>query len=203
MRLSQVCICLLGIAAFGVGCDDDSPPIIGDPTHYASPSAPESLISNLQVSYRRREIEQYANLLAPEFLFRFQPIDQSTIGKESWTHDEDSVGTRALLTTPEVAVIRIDLLYAGRDSSMDKTPPADSVRIRIHTTDLEIDQTNDISWVATDEQDFFFRKGLPANGEDHARWFMYEWDDIPTLTSPRPLPTPASTWGNIKNRYSH
>src|SRR5258706_6035979 len=49
---------------------------------YSIPTAPESLINNLQVSYRRREIDEYAKLLAPEFKFMFQPIDANTIGTE-------------------------------------------------------------------------------------------------------------------------
>ena len=100
-------MCVFGIAALLIGCDDEEspPPDIREPPppnygDYKEPTAPESLINNLQVSYRRREIEKYAQILAPEFRFRFQPIDQNEIGKEFWTHDEDSVGTRALLTTP-------------------------------------------------------------------------------------------------------
>ena len=201
----RVCIVLFGIAAFAIGCDDEEPGPSGPPNpEYEPLTSPENLIVNLQASYIRRDIEQYAQLLAPEFRFQFQPIDQTEIGKEFWTHDEDSVGTRALLTTPEVAVIRISLLYSGKDSTIDKTPPADSVRIRIQTTDLQVEQTNEVAWVVVDQQDMFFRKGISANGENPAHWFMYEWDDLPSLASPRPLtPVLTTTWGTLKSKYGN
>ena len=194
---------MIGIAAFTIGCDDEEP--IGPPNlpEYEPLTSPENLIVNLQGSYVRREIEQYARLLAPEFRFQFQPIDQTEIGKESWNRDEDSVGTRALLTTPLVAEIRIHLAHGGRDSTLDQTPPADSVRIRIYTTDLQIEQTNEISWVVSDQQDTFFRKGITTNGENPTRWFMYEWHDLPSLRSPRPAGGAGTTWGRVKNLYSN
>jgi hypothetical protein len=201
MRWPKVLICMLGIAFFGSGCDDEESPPPPDLGSYASPTSPENLINNLQVSYRRREIEEYAKILAPEFIFKFQPVDQTEIGKEFWTHDEDSTGTRALLTTPEVAQIRIDLLNTSRDSTIDETPPADSLRVRVQTTDLQVDQTNDITWVVTDQQDMFFRKGISANGENASHWFMYEWHDLPTYGSPKFKGGGETTWGRLKNIY--
>lgn len=204
MTLRRVCLLVLVIGiAFGIGCDDEESTIIVDGSDYTSPTAPESLINNLQASYRRREIEEYARILAPEFIFRFQPVDQSNIGREFSNHDQDSIGTRALLTTPEVAQIRISLLFSGRDSTIDKTPPADSVRIRIHTTDLQIEQTNEVTWVVSDQQDMFFRRGKIASGENPDHWFMYEWDDLPSISSPRPLTTVPTTWGKLKSKYGN
>ena len=205
MTVRHACFLVLVIGTtLVVGCDDEEspPPPDGDQAGYASPTAPESLIFNLQHSYRRREIEAYAKILAPDFIFKFQPVDQSTIGKESWTRDEDSVGTRALLTSPEVAEIRIALLYSGRDTTVNfPGTPIDSVTIRILTTNLEVDQTNDISWVVADQQEMYFRKGISANGENAAHWFMYEWHDLPGSTSPRLLVGGETTWGMIKNLY--
>ena len=181
---------ILGVAVLSLkGCFN---PVIVDPKPlgtYADPTAPESLINNLQVSYRLREIEDYAKILAPEFIFRFRDVDQNTIGKEFWTRDEDSVGTRALFTAPEVAGIRISLVYSGRDTTVN-TPgtPLDSIMIRILTTDLQVDQTNDVSWVVTDQQDMFFRSGNPVSGEDSTQWFLYEWRDLPSLAGPHVSP---------------
>ena len=196
---------LFGIAVFAVGCDDEeSPPHVNEAV-YASPTAPESLIANLQVAYRYREIEPYAKILAPEFRFQFQPVDQSTIGKEFWNRDEDSVGTQALLESPLVSEIRISVLYSGRDTIWNSPgTPLDTLKIRIHTTDLQVYQTDDITWVATDEQDMFFRLGKPENGEDPTHWFMFEWHDLPSLSSPRPTGAgPITTWGSLKSRYGN
>ena len=204
-------VLILGVAVLSLkGCifspekGDPPPPNYGD---YKEPTAPESLLNNLQVSYRRREIERYAQILAPEFIFRFQPVDQNEIGKEFWTHDEDSVGTRALLTTPEVTEIRISLLFSTQDTTVNfPGTPIDSVKIRILTTNLEVDQTNEVSWVVSDQQDMFFRLGKIENGEDPTHWFLYQWDDLPSLASPglSPLSTGGSgvqpirrSWGGV------
>ena len=194
-------LCLALMAGVFAGCDEDtvSPPNF-NPTPYASPTAPESLITNLQRSYHRHEIKEYAKLLAPEFIFNFQPQDANEIGTPSWTRDQDSTGTRALLTTPEVSDIRLDLIYGQKDPTLDTTPPVDTLKIRIITTDLQVDQTDGTTWVVQDQQDFFFRQGLTTSGEDPTHWFIYRWDDLPTLTAPR-FEVAGTTWGRMKNRY--
>jgi len=199
MKAQLTCALVLVALAALFGCDDEESPRIGNGSVYAIPIAPESLIVNLQHSYRRREIEEYAKLLAPEFKFYFQPVEQGTIGKEYWNRNEESTGTRALLTTPEVSQIRLTLIPGGRDSTIDHAPPADSVRIRILTTDLQVDQTNEITWVVTDQQDMFFRRGHPLTERTLSHWFMYEWHDLPSLGSARA--STRMTWGGLKIRY--
>ena len=56
-------------------CDADVEAPPAPHATYASPTAPESLITNLQLSYRQREIKEYAKLLAPEFVFKFRGPD--------------------------------------------------------------------------------------------------------------------------------
>jgi len=194
-----------------MGCDDDVvEPTCCDKSPYSSPTAPESLITNLQVSYRNREIEHYAEILAPDFIFKFQPLDANDIGTPFWTRDQDSTGTRALFATTEVSDIRINLIYGRRDSSVNMSPPVDSLKIRIITTDLQVDQTDGTVWVVTDQQDLFFRQGLAANRENPSHWLIYEWDDLPTLGSPKFGGVPRATWsggpttwGNLKFLYGH
>jgi len=191
------------------GCDTSYPPDTcrTPPCHppfgslYVSPTVPENLLYNLQVSYRNREIEHYAQLLAPELIFQFQPIDANDIGTQFWTRDQDSKGTRALLTTTLVSEIRINLTYSGRDTTINfPGTPLDSLKIRIITTDLQVDQTDGITWVVTDQQDLFFRKGLPAKAENPNYWWIYEWDDLPTLSAPA-IAVRSITWGSLKARY--
>jgi hypothetical protein len=193
---------LLLVAGLFVGCDEDvvNPCDLCDGSLYSLPTAPESLITNLQVSYRTREIEHYAELLAPEFIFKFQPIDANEIGSQFWTRDQDSTGTRALLTTTVVSEIRINLIHGGRDSSVNLSSPVDSLKIRIITTDLQVDQSDGTTWVVTDQQGMYFRKGIEANGENPNYWWLYEWDDLPSLASPG-LPVGGTTWGKLKTKY--
>ncbi len=191
---------ICGLLVFG--CDDEVPePLWPNPIHWASPTAPESLITNLQLSYANREIEHYAVLLAPEFIFKFQPLDASDIGTPSWNHDQDSTGTRALLTTTVVSDIRIGLIYGNRDSSVNMSPPVDSLKIRIITTDLQVDQTDGTTWLVNDKQDLFFRKGREEAGERSGHWFIYEWRDLPTLSSPGFSGPGRTTWGRLKALY--
>ena len=202
MRLQSRAFFLVAFATLLVSCDADveNPGPIRFP--YASPTAPESLITNLQLSYRQREIKEYAKLLAPEFIFKFQPADANQIGTQFWTRDQDSTGTGALLTTPEVSEIRLNLVLGARDGSIDASAPVDSLKIRVIATDLQVDQKDGTTWVATDQQDFFFRQGKAANGEDPTRWFIYEWDDLPTLGAPGLRAGGGTTWGEIKTLYS-
>ena len=204
-------VILLGVAVFS-GCifsPKTGDPPVDPPSPYFAPTAPESLIANLQASYRNREIEEYAKILAPEFIFNFQSQDANEIGTPFWTHDQDSTGTRALLTTPDVSDIRIDLIYGDRDTAVN-TPgtPLDSLKIRIITTDLQVDQTDGTTWLVQDQQDMFFRKGrgIETYGENPDHWWLYEWTDLPSLTSPgvRPLSSGESpaeekrtSWGGL------
>jgi hypothetical protein len=169
---------------------------------YSRPTAPESLITNLQASYRMREIEHYSALLAPEFIFKYQPMDASDIGAFSWTRGQDSTATRALLTTTQVSDIRISLTYGARDSSVNLSLPIDSLKIRI-TTDLQVDQTDVTTWVVTDQQDLFFRKGRPENREDPTRWFIYEWEEkMAPPDTILPQGARSITWAGLKALYA-
>jgi len=203
---------LLGVAVLS-GCifsPKTGDPPITPPTPYSQPTAPESLITNLQASYLNREIEHYAEILAPDFIFRFQSIDVGEIGTDFWTRDQDSTGTRALLTTNQVSDIRISLIYGDRDTAVNTLgTPLDSLKIRIITTDLQVDQTDGTTWLVQDQQDMYFRKGIEASGEDPTHWWLYEWVDLPTLGAPgmRPLSSGASptqeyttSWGELLHK---
>jgi len=182
------------------GCDADAPtpPKLPQDPVYHQPTAPESLLANLQLSHKHRNIQEYMKLLAPEFTFELQPNDALLFGSPFLTHDQDSSGTRALLTTNQVSAIRLTLIHGGRDVSLDTTAPVDTLRIRILTTDLEIDQADGITWVVSDQQDLFFRQG--KGGEDPTHWFIYQWHDLPTLHAPE-LPAATTTWGQMKLLY--
>jgi len=186
---------LLGVAAISLkGCIFS--PKVGEPPPtggvYSAPTAPESLVANLQVSYRRREIIEYAKILAPEFIFKFQPVDAATIEKEFWTRDEDSTGTGKLFHATEVTAIRIDLLHGDVEPANELNMPPGAMKIRIIQTDLQVD-AGDITYMVTDQQDMFFRRGLVDAGEDTTRWFLFEWRDLPKLAAPGLVPQSLST----------
>jgi len=151
---------------------------------YAEPIAPERLIVNLQVSYRRKEISPYARILAPEFKFKFQEVDQVENG-EFWTFTEDSTGTKALFDSPLVGSISIQLEHLPPEEPSELGFDPDVKKVRINFVQLEVDQLDGTTLLVTDLQDMYFRPGRKANGEDPEHWFLLEWRDIPSAGSPR------------------
>jgi hypothetical protein len=159
---------------------------------YAEPTAPESLIVNLQVSYRRREIGPYARILAPEFTFKFQDVDRADNG-EFWTFTEDSTGTEALFDSPLVGSISIQLEHLPPEEPSELGFDPDVKKVRINFVQLEVDQVDGTTLLVTDLQDMYFRPGRVADGEDPERWFLLEWRDIPSAGAPRLSPLDDGT----------
>jgi hypothetical protein len=169
------------------------------------------VVNNLEASNVLRDIDQYAKLLAPEFIFKFQPIDAQEIAKEFWTRDEDSLGTNALFNAQIVTSISIDLVHGPAEDANDLELPDNAKKIRINQTFLQVDETTGITWVVSDLQDMFFRPGDELLGEDPTLWFLIEWRDIPSTAAPGirtdPLGAPTvasserpSSWGALKAR---
>ena len=196
--------CILAVLLCG-GCSDDK--CVQCPnTLYLEQTSPENVIHNLEVSYLERDIDQYIKLLAPEFIFKVQPVDVAAYG-EFFTRDQDSAGTEALFTSPLVSNIRILLTYGAAIDSIEAGFPPGTKKIRVQPTFLEVDETTGITWqVDGDIQDMFFRRGIAENGENSAYWFLIEWRDIPGGgTAPRAgtLDPGGTTWGRIKARYGN
>jgi hypothetical protein len=164
------------------------------------------------VSYVRREIAQYAKLLAQDFQFVFQTTDPSRPPEGFWTRDEDSTGTDALFRTPDVADIRIDLIHGPAEDPSEVGWDEDVKLIRINQTFLEVDEVAGITWQVTDLQDMFFRPGRAEKGEDPSLWYLLEWRDLPGAgQAPRvtpssvpagPAQTYVSSWGDLRGRFS-
>jgi len=167
---------------------------------YEPLTAPENLLDNLQESYKRREIQHYAELLAPEFRFYFQPLDAATHG-EYWNRDQDSTGTDAFFRTNLVSTILIELVYGPSEVPTEAGFDPDVRKIRINQVQLEVDQTDGTTLLVTDLQDMYFRPGRAAAGEDTTRWYLLEWRDLPSAGAPKPRTTRSTTWGSVKARY--
>jgi hypothetical protein len=208
MKSSLRTACLLAVAAIVLkGCifnpSKDDPGIgTGD---YKAPTSPENLIANLIESYDRKEIEEYAKLLAPEFIFKFQPADLDLIEDEFWTRDQDSTGTAGLFGTADVGDIRINLIHGPAEEPAEIGFDEGVLTIRINPTQLEVDQIGGDKPGTTyqvdgDIQDMFFRRGNAEAGEDTTRWFIIEWRDIPNpAAAPRTVqPASAGEAGNVQ-----
>jgi hypothetical protein len=209
LAISVICIVLLAAFA-GSGCifsPDKEPP--KETQNYVPQTTPENVLVNLQVSYRRREITQYAKLLHPEFIFKFQTVDIENVGKEFWTRDEDSTKTANLFEADPVTEIKIDLTYGRADDDIDIDMEPGTKHIRVNPTFLEVEETlaagNTTFRVDGDIQDMFFVRGAEA---DSTTWYLWEWRDLPSGSgSGAPGLGPDSegvspsgtTWGRLKS----
>ena len=185
------------------GCGDDPHSEGWPPWSYLEPTSPENLIENLQTAYLAHEIDGYSPLLAPEFVFKVQPVDVAVFG-EFFTRDRDSTGTAALFNSPIVSAIRIDLPHGPATVPTDTAFAAGTMTIRIQPTFLEVDEVGEITWqVDGDIQDLFFRRGNPDDGEAPARWFIIEWRDLPggRAAVGSELSIVPMTWGRLKSIY--
>ena len=191
---------------------DDTVVDPGERGTYLEPTSPENLIANLMESYDRKEIEEYAKLLAPEFIFKFQPADLDLIEDEFWTRGQDSTGTAGLFGSPVVGDIRINLVHGPAEATDELSFDPGVMLVRINPTQLEVDQIGGSKKGITyqvdgDIQDMFFRQGKAELGENPAHWFLVEWRDIPNPAGAagtrigagvRPASVESSTWGQLK-----
>jgi len=185
------------LLVLAVSCSDET--VVAPPEDPPDFSTAEGIVEALQVSYRTRDIELYAKLLAADFRFRFQPGDQLENG-EYWTADQDTTGTGALFRTPLVGTIRVNLFHGPPEDPGENGFDPDVRMIRMTNVQLEIDQTDGTTLLVTDLQDMYFRPGREPLGEDPARWYLLEWRDILSTSSPRPMVQTIS-WGVIKSLY--
>jgi len=165
--------------------------------------SPESAVGNLVEAYRQRDFEEYSKLLAPEFIFKFQPVDVQQVETEFWTRHQDTRGTYNLFKTPLVSHITINLTYEPAVPAPVSDFPPGTMWIRISQTLLEVDQIDGITWFVQDVQDMYFRRGDERYGENPAIWFLLEWRDV---QPPDSLQAAAggeqqATWGWLKTLY--
>ncbi len=171
----------LGFALHGCIFSPSTVPPKGTQDPYAANVSPDSVVYNLANSYKRKEIKPYAQLLSRDYIFRFQSGDvPPELGRDFWTHDEDSTGTEHLFNSTLVQSIKINLEHGAATVPTEIGMPEGSLKLRLSPIDLEVDQTDGTTWVVQgDIQDMFFRKGMVEAGEDTTRWYLFEWRDIP------------------------
>jgi hypothetical protein len=175
MRMMAFLAVLTTAAGFTACSDDPAKPDDSGPTYSESLAHPEDVLNDLVVSYRRREIDPYANLLAPEFIFVFQEDDATGIPEAFWTASEDSAGTASLFGC--IVDIRLEMeWFEPADATTTGGEPALRVAA-IANLDVDIDDATTLR-VSGTLQHFFFRPGKVENGEDPDRWFLSEWRDL-------------------------
>lgn len=171
------------LAGFAWGCGDDRCLNCWDPGHpslqYLPQTSPENVLHNWQASYERREIEQYAKLLDPQYVFKLEAGDiPPDLVRDYWNRDEDSTMTMALFDSPYVVRINLDLgTFSVEDAGRADVPGAQRIRLT-HAT-LEVELSSDTTLVAHgDIYDMYFHRGSAAAGTDSTKWYIFEWYDL-------------------------
>jgi hypothetical protein len=187
---------LLAVLVPVVSCGDHEeigPPAVNPSLQFRPQTSPENVVHNLQVAFRTRNIAAYEKLLAPEFIFKFQPDDDAGLGMDPRNESLEMIGTGGLLSSPLVSSISIELTHGPAEPVSEVGFPQDAILIRITQTRLEVEQTDGITWLVQGRQDMFFRPGRPQIGEDPMNWFLIEWRDIPSPAAASSALTPRTT----------
>jgi hypothetical protein len=139
---------------------------------YLAADHPINVITNLEAAYANRDVEAYAALFAPEFVFHFQQRD----GGGSWGLEDELASARRMFTSPKVAGIEIRLQKLPV-AAVNVEGRENTVLVRVAHTYLRIDQVDGTSLeVNGDRQDFYLRRVLD---EGRDRWLITEWFDLP------------------------
>jgi hypothetical protein len=167
-------------------------------------------MENIQRSYRTRDIEAYARLLANDFQFFFDPATRNQVGIEFWTRTEDSLRTEMLFTAPEVTRIVLELDWPRGSATNAGFLPPRHAWTKLFITDvlLEIDFAppgEDVTTfrVENQQQRFYFHRGrtTPPSGPADTLVYIVEWRDMGTGSSSGRgvmLTNAPTTWSRIK-----
>ncbi|MDZ4805152.1 MAG: hypothetical protein SGI90_09850 [Candidatus Eisenbacteria bacterium] len=146
----------------------------------------DNVLSNFQVAYRQKRIDEYAKLLANDFQFYFDPVTRGQLGIEFWTRTEDSLRTEQLFTSPEVTKIVIELDWPARSATGAGFLAPRERWTKLFLTDVYLDvdfapigQEVTTFRVEQQQQRFFFRRGRtnPPSGPSDTLMYIVEWRD--------------------------
>jgi len=164
-------------------------------TEYRSLDSPENVLHNLVLAAGNREIDRVAELLAPEFHFRFQPENPGGTGTcESGDLDREQelAAIGALLADPEVASIRVSWVLGAAEPSTEVGKEG-LTRIRTLQAWVQVETRTGITYGVTTAHQFHFRTDEGA--ADGPRWLLVEWEEIAVSADPSFMdgPTPVNS----------
>ena len=156
-------------------------------------------MQQFQNAYRRREIEPYVTLLAPEFVFVLQEVDATNLPEGFWDRDQDSTCTRAMFDSNQVVDIRLSWdWFDPQPSTTTAGASASRIAVIVHL-DVDIDGGFTTLRIPGDTHHIFLRQGIAENGEDTDHWFISEWRDLGNADGTgKPQAVESTTWGNVK-----
>jgi len=161
-------------------------------TEYRSLDSPENVLHNLVLAAGNREIARVAELLAPEFQFRFQPEPGETGACATGVLDRDQGLTAlgALFADPEVRFVRLTWSLGPAEPSTE-TGKEGLTRIRTLEAGVEVATRTQGGFYVSSLHEFHFRSDPEA--ADGAPWLLVEWKEIPVSTDPALMDGPTPT----------
>ena len=130
------------------GCSKDK---ATEPKPIVVQSTPADVVRSFQLCYSQRKAAEYAELLADDFTFYFDPYSKDIHGSPlpvSWNRTQDSTGTGKLFAATDVSDIRLVLIYQT-DVPDTARGHAGWRKIRISDTNLDVDQVAPVGELIT------------------------------------------------------
>jgi len=171
---------LTAVVAVLVGCSSSS-----GPSESGNPGAtsPEEVLENFENAYEHMNVDEYLGCLSADFKFHFSEADQQ--GPDPmppWFYKSDEQQVHENMFGDEWGVESISLTLTV--ASVETIPGGD---VRMLTGDVVVIHAGadlmvnleDLSYLATNPQDFYFRTVLDGDARDgRAHWEMFEWHDL-------------------------
>ena len=201
MRLARlVPLGLLLVLGLVTGCGDDTTGPEGPGPYPLDLSEPDSLMQQLLWSYKNREIDPYRELLAQDFVFRFQPGYVGPLG-DSLDGTLDAIATATMFASSDVVDVRLAMTWLPPTDEMWDGEPAK--RIVLSDMLLDVEQSNHVTLrVYGQTQHFYFRPGKAEFGENTGRYYLVGWQDVGSGGFARlGAAVEESTWGSIKVHF--
>jgi hypothetical protein len=200
-------ICTLGslLTLFLPGCGDDKKTTEPVPSHYRPQSSIENVLYNLRESYMRRDLAAYRLLFAPEFEFRFNPLDAlnpSGGTPLSWNLAEECRAADSLFSSTQVDSISIEWLFAdaATDSAGTWIVQPTTARVLIASRNLDGEP---LVYLVSDAPERFYLRSYPQEraSDGQPLWRVTRWADGIRFRNAGPG-SETLTWGMIKFIFS-
>jgi len=173
-RAGLLTVVILGLFAGCGGGEQESP---ADPLAVWF-STPEKVVQGLMFAYETRNDSLYAELLADEFRYSFEPPGADSADVLGWGKEEDLVATGNLFRTPDVNVLALELQIEAAVTVSDRPEwmmvPVSGGELRVEVNEREPMQ------VELNRQEIFVR---PVPGTKD-RWQVIAWRDYPEPITP-------------------
>jgi hypothetical protein len=195
---------LLGGTIILSGCSNSSGP--QETSGYLSPTSPANVLSNLELSYSERNLDEYLACLSEDFRFNFTEVDQLVWPElPPWYYKSDERQLQENMFGDDWGLdsITLTLEIADAETIPDRdagAPTGDVVLLRVDTN-LRVYMTTGAMYYATDPQDFYFRMvaGQMERRDGAGEWQIFQWEDQDDGELPGCLEDAG--WGGIKAHF--